>query len=104
METTIDIAAERDALVERLLHATAGMFDVYTTYLGDRLGLYRRLEDGGPSASAEVGGGGGTHERYVRGWLEQQTVVGILRVDDPSPPSHGRRYHLPIGHAEVLVE
>jgi hypothetical protein len=45
MATTTYIAAERDTLVERLMHATACMFDVYTTYLGDRLGLYRALAD-----------------------------------------------------------
>src|SRR5262245_7253424 len=54
MPTTIDIAAERDALVDRLMRATAGMFDIYTTYLGDRLGLYRALEGGQSSTSAEV--------------------------------------------------
>jgi hypothetical protein len=41
MATMTHITAERDALVERLMRATAGMFDVCTTYLGDRLGLYR---------------------------------------------------------------
>jgi 2-polyprenyl-3-methyl-5-hydroxy-6-metoxy-1,4-benzoquinol methylase len=104
MATTIDIAAERDALVERLMQATAGMFDIYTTYLGDRLGLYRALEDGGPSTSAQVARRSGTHERYVREWLEQQTVVGILQVDDPYAGPGERRYTLPDGHAEVLID
>jgi 2-polyprenyl-3-methyl-5-hydroxy-6-metoxy-1,4-benzoquinol methylase len=80
------------------------MFDVYTTYVGDRLGLYRALADGGPSTSAEVARRSGAHERYVREWLEQQTVVGILRVDDPCAAPHQRRYHLPAGHAEVLLD
>jgi 2-polyprenyl-3-methyl-5-hydroxy-6-metoxy-1,4-benzoquinol methylase len=104
MATTTDIATERDALVERLLRATAGMFDVCTTYLGDRLGLYRALEDGRPSTSAEVARRSGTHERYVREWLEQQTVIGTLQVDDPCAAPDARRYHLPAAHAEVLLD
>ena len=46
MRTTTYIAAELDAFVERLMRATAGMLDIDTAYLGDRLGLYRALESG----------------------------------------------------------
>lgn len=94
---------ERDALVERLLRASAGMFDIYTTYLGDRLGLYRSLAAAGPCTSAELAARTGTSERYVREWLEQQTVIGTLRVDNAGAAASERRYHLPAGHAEVLV-
>jgi 2-polyprenyl-3-methyl-5-hydroxy-6-metoxy-1,4-benzoquinol methylase len=104
MTATTEAAAERDALVERLMGATAGMFDVYTTYLGDRLGLYRALADGGPATSPALASRAGLDERYVREWLEQQTVVGTLRVDDASAAPAERRYSLPAGHAEVLVE
>jgi SAM-dependent methyltransferase len=99
-----DTDSERDALVERLLQASAGMFDIFTTYLGDRLGLYRALEGTGPCTSAELAHRTDTHERYVREWLEQQTVIGTLGVDDPAADQAERRYHLPKGHAEVLVE
>ena len=40
----------------------------------------------------------------MREWLEQQTVIGTLRVDDPAAAPEMRRYHLPAGHAEVLAE
>ena len=43
MATTTETEQERDALIERLMGATAGMFDVFTTYLGDRLGLSRSV-------------------------------------------------------------
>ncbi len=95
---------ERDALVERLMGATAGMFDIFTTYLADRLGLYRALAEGGAATSAALAARTGTRERYAREWLEQQTVIGTLRVDDPAADPAARRYHLPAGHAEVLVE
>jgi 2-polyprenyl-3-methyl-5-hydroxy-6-metoxy-1,4-benzoquinol methylase len=104
MLTMSDTDRERDVLIERLMQATAGMFDIFTTYLGDRLGLYRALAAAGPCTSAELGARTGTHERYVREWLEQQTVIGTLQVDDPAAGPAERRYHLPAGHAEVLAE
>ena len=104
MATTTDIDRERDALIERLMQATAGMFHIFTTYLGDRLGLYRALAAGGPCTPAELADRTGTHERYAREWLEQQTVIGTLRVDDPGAAPDERSYRLPAGHAEVLVD
>src|SRR5262249_50602061 len=95
---------ERDALVERLIQASAGMLDIYTTYLGDRLGLYRALATAGPCTSAELAAQTGANERYTREWLEQQAVIGTLRVDDAGAVAADRRYQLPAGHAEVLVE
>jgi SAM-dependent methyltransferase len=80
------------------------MFDIYTTYIGDRLGLYNALSRAGACTSAELARRTGTHERYVREWLEQQTVIGTLNVDKPGAPAAERRYQLPAGHAEVLVE
>jgi hypothetical protein len=32
-------AKERDAFVQRLLTSTAGAFDIFTLYIGDRLGF-----------------------------------------------------------------
>src|SRR5690242_360026 len=104
MATTTDLERARDALIERLMRATAGMFEVFTTYLGDRLGLYRALAEGGPGNAAELARRTGTHERYVREWLEQQTIIGTIRVDDPAADPAARRYRLPAGHSEVLVD
>src|SRR5262249_12796185 len=44
------------------------------------------------------------HERYAREWLEQQTVSGLLETEDPDECDHARRYFLPPGHDEVLVD
>jgi 2-polyprenyl-3-methyl-5-hydroxy-6-metoxy-1,4-benzoquinol methylase len=97
-------AQQRDAFVERLLQSTSGAFDIFTVYIGDRLGFYRALADRGPLTAADLASSTGTHERYVREWLEQQTVAGILEVQDPEAETPARRFHLPLGHAEVLVE
>ena len=57
--------------------------------------LLRSARRGRPATSAELAARTGTAERYVREWLEQQTVAGVLEVDDaeaeaasaPLPPA-----------------
>ncbi|MCU0590947.1 MAG: methyltransferase domain-containing protein [Desulfobacterales bacterium] len=98
------IEKDRDRFVERLLKSTAGAFDIFTIYLGDRLGFYRALSAHGPITSEELASHTGTYERYVREWLEQQTVAGILKVEDEAAAARSRRYRLPAGHREVLVD
>jgi 2-polyprenyl-3-methyl-5-hydroxy-6-metoxy-1,4-benzoquinol methylase len=44
----------RDALAERLFLNAIGAFDLFSVYLGDRLGLYRALADHGAMTSAEL--------------------------------------------------
>ena len=105
------VDAQRDAFVERLLKSAAGVFETFSIYIGDRLGYYRALAG---AAGAETGAGWltaaelaartGTAERYAREWLEQQTVAGILAVEDERPGPEARRFRLPAGHAEVLVD
>jgi SAM-dependent methyltransferase len=98
-----ETAARRDALVERLFEATLGTWDVLAVYIGSRLGLYRALtaSDATPTELAERTG---TNERYVREWLEQQAASGILDVDDPGAETGRRRYSLPAGHDEALLD
>jgi SAM-dependent methyltransferase len=98
------IGNERDRFVERLLNSTAGAFDIFTIYLGDRLGFYRALSENGAVTSEELAARTGACERYVREWLEQQTVAGILKVEDENTPARSRRFLLPAGHQEVLVD
>jgi SAM-dependent methyltransferase len=95
---------ERDSFVERLLASTGGAFDIFTIYIGDRLGFYRSLGEQGAATSEELAARTGAYERYAREWLEQQTVVGILRVEDENADARSRRYRLPAGHKEVLVD
>ncbi|WP_458188187.1 class I SAM-dependent methyltransferase [Haladaptatus sp. NG-WS-4] len=95
---------EQDVFIERLLDAIAGTMDVYSIYLGDTFGLYRALAEGGPQTTDELAATTDTHERYVREWCEQQTVTGILVVDDPSASSERRLYSLPEPHVEVLTD
>jgi 2-polyprenyl-3-methyl-5-hydroxy-6-metoxy-1,4-benzoquinol methylase len=97
-------AARRDALAGRLIEATLGLMEVGAVYIGDRLGLYRALARGTGMTSVQLAAETGAHERYVREWLEQQAVGGFLEVDDQGRSAGTRRYSLPPGHAEVLVD
>jgi SAM-dependent methyltransferase len=102
MATTAD-TQRRDALVERLFEAVLGFNDLHAVYIGDRLGLYRALADGA-ATPREVASAAGCDERYVREWLEHQAVGGILEVDDASAAAEERRYRIPPGHDEVLLD
>jgi 2-polyprenyl-3-methyl-5-hydroxy-6-metoxy-1,4-benzoquinol methylase len=97
-------AARRDALVERLFGAVLGYNDVVLVHIGDRLGFYRKLAELSSATPAELAAATGTHERYVREWLEHQAVGGLLDVDDVAAEPGARRYSLPEGHDEVLVD
>ena len=96
-------AAARDALVERLFEGVLGMTDVYTVYMGDRLGIYEALADG-KATETVIAAATKLDRRYLREWLEQQAVTGLIEVDDASKPEQERRYRLPDGYAEVLLE
>ena len=101
---TSAIEQERDAFVGRLLKSLAGAFDVFSIYLGGQLGWYRALAEGGELTSAELAARTSSHERYAREWLEQQVVAGILAVEAEQLDAAQRRYSLPPGHVEPLVD
>jgi 2-polyprenyl-3-methyl-5-hydroxy-6-metoxy-1,4-benzoquinol methylase len=94
----------RDALAERLFGAVLGFFDIHAVELGVRLGLYRALRDAGSATSADLADATGTSERSVREWLEQQATGGILAVDDTDLAPAERRFSIPPGHDEVLLD
>lgn len=96
--------ARRDALAERLFAATLGAFDLLAIHLGLDLGLYAALRSHGPATAVELATRAGVHARYAREWLEHQAVSGILEVVEPSDDAGARRYALPAGHVEVLLD
>jgi len=92
------------ALVERLFQDAVGALELYTIYLGERLGLYRALAEGGSATSAELAERTGTAERYVREWLEHHASSGLIEVDDARAEPLARRYRLPPEHIPVLAD
>ncbi len=92
-------------LAERLRQSEMAALDLYVIYLGERLGLYRALAEGGPATPAQLAERTGTTERYVREWLEHQAVAGLVRVEEEASGSDAeRRYVLPAEHVAVLVD
>ena len=91
------------ALARRLRHDVVGALELFTVYLGERLGLYQALRDG-PATSSELAGRTGTVERYAREWLEHQAASGLLEVDDPAAGPLARRYRLPPEHVPALAD
>ncbi len=93
-----------ETLRERLFGNAVGALELYTVYLGERLGLYRALATGGPATSSQLAERTGTAERYVREWLEQHAASGLIEVDDPRAEALARRYRLPPEHIPVLAD
>ena len=93
-----------EALRERLFGNAVGALELYTVYLGERLGLYRALATGGPATSSQLAERTGTTERYVREWLEHHAASRLLEVDDPRAEALARRYRLPQEHIPVLAD
>jgi len=95
---------QTETFLEKLLQSARGVFEIFSVYLGVKLGYYAALDAGGPANARELAQRAGTHERYTREWLEQQAVAGILKVDDENADGASRRYDLPPAYKEVLVD
>lgn len=95
--------AQSRALSVRLFLAMLATQELFTVYIGVRLGLYQDLLDRGPACSAELADRMGLDERYVREWLEQQAVAGLLQVTGAQRDAGDRRYQLPAAYQEVLT-
>src|SRR5262249_42398038 len=79
--------ALRDAFVERLFQSAVATMDVFTVYLGDRLGLYRTLSDGGPLTPGELAERAGIDARYAREWLAPPPARATPAHHPPPPPA-----------------
>jgi 2-polyprenyl-3-methyl-5-hydroxy-6-metoxy-1,4-benzoquinol methylase len=103
--TTSVLDADRgDELAQRLFLAGVAAFELLTVELGVRLGLYETLRRREALTAAELAEAAGIGERYAREWLEQQAVASLLDLDDVTRPANERRYRLPTGHDEVLLD
>jgi 2-polyprenyl-3-methyl-5-hydroxy-6-metoxy-1,4-benzoquinol methylase len=99
MTTASGATDRRDALVGRLFMNAVGAFDLFSVYLGDRLGLYAALRERGALTPSELAEAAGIQERYAREWLEQQAASELLDVEE----NGDRRFVLPEGHDEALL-
>lgn len=66
----------------RVFSKLEGAVTAAMIHLGDRLGLYRALDDAGtPLSTTELAERLGFHERWVREWAYNQGAAEILRID-----------------------
>jgi SAM-dependent methyltransferase len=98
MSITIDEARVEEFLGQVATDVGAAL-NVALVTLGDRLGLYRAMGDGQPVHAEELAARTGTHDRYVREWLNAQAAGGYVAYDPATD-----RYTLPPEHAFVLAD
>ncbi|MEV4414798.1 methyltransferase domain-containing protein [Catellatospora sp. NPDC049609] len=91
-------ASDVEAFAGRVMGDTSAWMVTTMAAIGDRLGLWQALADGGSQTSAELAGRTGTAERYVREWLSSMASHGYLEHDP-----HTERFTLPAAHVPVLA-
>jgi 2-polyprenyl-3-methyl-5-hydroxy-6-metoxy-1,4-benzoquinol methylase len=80
----LSMAIDQDKLNEFLGKAIVDFgatFHAALIRIGDKLGLYKALQAGGPQTPAELANRTETAERYVREWLCNQTAGGYVTYD-----------------------
>jgi len=100
----LSIDQDRDNFASRLFEDALGAFNIFSIHIGHQLGFYRALAGTGGLTTHDLAIRTGTHERYVREWLEQQAATCILDVENHTNSGTERRYSLSPGKAEVLVD
>jgi len=69
------------ALVGRILGDVGATATAALVVLGDRLGLYKALAEGGAVTPAELAARTNFAERYLREWLSAQAAAGYIEYD-----------------------
>jgi SAM-dependent methyltransferase len=70
--------AKLDEFMGKLFQDMGAAATAALVLIGDRLGLYKALAEGGPVAPAGLAERTGTAERYVREWLAAQAAAGYV--------------------------
>jgi len=97
-QATLDQAKVNEFL-GKAIQDVAATFHAGLVLIGDKLGLYRALADGGAMTAAELAKRTGARERYVREWLSAQAAGGYVTYE----PASGR-FTLPPEHAFLLLD
>jgi SAM-dependent methyltransferase len=70
-----------NALLGRAVQDMGAALQAPLILIGDKLGLYRAMGDGGPVTPAELAKRTGTSERYVREWLNANAAGQLVEYD-----------------------
>lgn len=73
--------AKLKAFVHQAIGDLAASVSGVMTAIGHKLGLYQAMAGSGPLTPAELAQKTGTHERYVREWLNNQAAGGYVSYD-----------------------
>ncbi|MGD9537893.1 MAG: class I SAM-dependent methyltransferase [Alphaproteobacteria bacterium] len=90
--------AKLDAFLGQMLSDLGGAMSVALVRMGETLGLYKALDDGGPATSAELAARTGLAERYLREWLSAQAASNYIAYDGATG-----RFSLPPEQAMVFA-
>lgn len=77
----------------------AAVFHAASVVLGDKLGLYKALAEGGPATPAELAARTDCDERYIQEWLHAQVASGYCGHDTDTG-----RFSLSPAQAAVLAD
>ena len=86
-------------VVGQMLADLGGAFSVSLVRIGDKLGLYTALNEGGPMTSAELATKATIAERYAREWLSHQAASGYLAYDPAT-----QKFSLPEEQAMIFAD
>lgn len=87
------------ALHARVLNDCNAGIGSLLVFMGDKLGLFRRLADEGPVTSAELASSTGLNERLLREWLSAMAAAGYVEYR-----AAGERFGLTPEQAAVFAE
>ncbi len=87
------------AFVFRAVDEVGATLNAGLVVMGDKLGYYRALAEGGATTPSRLADATGTGEPYAREWLNAQAAGGFVDYD----PGTGR-YELPAEHAVALAD
>ncbi|MBV8796643.1 MAG: methyltransferase domain-containing protein [Hyphomicrobiales bacterium] len=85
--------------IGKILGDLGGAFSVPMVGIGDKLGLYKALNEHGPMTPAELAAKTNVAERYAREWLSHQAASGYLEYDSATG-----KFALPPEQAMVFAE
>ena len=88
-----------NAFIGKMLGDLGGAFSVPMVRMGDKLGLYKALNEQGPLTPAELAAKANVAERYAREWLSQQAASGYLEYNSATG-----KFTLPPEQAMVFAE
>ena len=91
--------AKLHQFVGKILGDLGGAFSVPMVRMGDKLGLYRALNEHGPLTCGELSAKTKVAERYAREWLSHQAASGYLEYNSVSG-----KFTLPPEQAMVFAE